>query len=54
MLAQEGAQSEDTNTQEDLILNIWKTNPSQLVKGELEHVASHPQIDHKAKRGTVE
>lgn len=49
-----GAQSEDIKIQGNLILNVWKTNPSQLVKGKLEHVESHPQIDHKAKKTTVE
>lgn len=56
LLTQQGAQSEDTEIQEDFILTACKTNPYQLVKRGFVHIGSHPQIliDHEAKRDLVE
>ena len=42
LLTQQGAQSEDTEIQEDLVLTAFKTNPYQLVKTGFVYVGSHP------------
>lgn len=42
LLTQQGAKSEDTEIQEDLILTACKINPHQLVKRGFVHVGSHP------------